>query len=114
MARPPIEPSQRKAHRIVFRLSQKEMLPLAQKAAALDLSANDLARQLTLSRLERMVVEGCTTRDPAVIKQLYHIGHNLNQLVKNAHIFGRVSPRIEVLCERIDALMNEAIRKESE
>ena len=112
MARPRIAPSSRKAHRIVFRLSQAELLPLAQKAAAMDLSVNEAARKLVLSRVERVVVDVGHTHDPALVKQLHHIGHNLNQLVKNAHIFGRVSPRVEQLCDRIDRLMDEVIRKE--
>ena len=47
--------------------------------------------------------------DPVLIKQLYHLGVNLNQLTKNAHIFKRVSPKVEELCHRIEVLMDEAL-----
>ena len=112
MARPKLPPSERKTHRIVFRLTDQEYLPLDQKAAAQSIPTNELARQLTLSKIEKLVVEAQTGANPALLKQLHYIGHNLNQLVKNAHIFGRVSPRIEQLCQRIDTLMDKTIEKE--
>jgi len=112
MARPKIPASERKTHRIVFRLTNGEFLPLDQKAAAQNIPANELARQLTLSKVERLIIKAEGRHDPVLLKQLHYIGHNLNQLVKNAHIFGRVSPRIEQLCERIDSLLDDAIGKE--
>lgn len=112
MARPKLTPSQRKAHRIVFRLTDGEYLPLSQKAAALDLPTNELARDLTLFKVEKLIVEAQGRPSPALLKQLHYIGHNLNQLVKNAHIFGRMSPRIEQLCQRIDTLMDDTLGKE--
>lgn len=112
MARPKLNSSERKAHRIVFRLTDGEFLPLDQKAAAQNIPINELARQLTLSKAEHLIVEVQPGVNPALIKQLYYIGHNLTQLVKNAHIFGRVSPRIDQLCQRIETLMDEAIGKE--
>jgi len=50
--------------------------------------------------------------DPALIVQLNHIGHNLNQLVKNAHTFGHISPEVDRLCRIISDLINQAIEKE--
>lgn len=79
----------------------------------LDLTVNELARELVLSKVDTLIIKAEKKSDPALIKQIYHIGHNLNQLVKNAHIFGRVSPRIEQLCERIEKLMDQALEEES-
>lgn len=114
MARPRKPKSECKRHRIVFRLADQQFLPLVQKAAALNISHHELAHDLTIAKIERLVVKVEGRPDPALVKQLYHIGHNLNQLVKNAHIFGRVSPQIEQLCKRIDALMDQAIGKGNE
>jgi hypothetical protein len=40
------------------------------------------------------------------------IGNNLNQLVHNAHIFGRVSPQVETLCQEIHQVVLEAVKEE--
>lgn len=106
------EPKPRKTRILSFRVTESEFMRLSHKAAAADLPVNALARKLSVSQVEKLVVEASQRHDPALVKQLYYIGHNLNQLVKNAHIFGRVSPRIEELCRRIDALMDEAIKAE--
>lgn len=103
----------RKTRIISFRMTESEFARLAQNAAATKLQPNQLARALALSRIERLVIKASQQRDPALVKQLYHIGHNLNQLVKNAHVFGRISPRIEELCRRIEALMDEAMNEET-
>lgn len=114
MARPRITDEQRKSRFVKYRLSEGDYALLAEKAASADLSVGELARKLALSRVDRLVIEAQAHHDPALVRQLYHIGHNLNQLVKNAHIFGQIQPRVERLCERIDALMDEALGKEVE
>lgn len=108
------EPKSRKTRIISFRVTDSEFMRLSHKAASADLPVNSLARRLTLSQVEKLVIKASRNHDPALVKQLYYIGHNINQLVKNAHIFGRVSPRIEELCRRIDALMDEAMAQEDE
>jgi hypothetical protein len=57
------------------------------------------------------VVKTYRRSDPAFLARLDRIGHNLNQVVKNAHIFGRVSPRIEQLCREIDRIVMQAIEE---
>ncbi len=104
----------RKTRIVSFRLTERDFLRLAHKAASAHLRPGELARRLVLSKLERLVIKTCGQHNPAVVKQLHHIGHNLNQLVKNAHIFGRVSPHIEGLCRRIEAVLDGAIGKEPE
>lgn len=112
MARPHTPDDQRKRRHVRFRLTEAEYLRLEQRAAAAGFSPHELARALTLLKVEHLVVEAQAGPSPAVLKQLHFIGHNINQLVKNAHIFGRVSPRIEHLCQRIEVLMDEVIGKE--
>lgn len=112
MARPRT-PDERRMSRVVrFRLTEGDYSLLARKAESANMSVGELARLLALSRVERLVIEAQATHNPALVRQLYHIGHNLNQLTKNAHIFGRIQPRVAALCERIDALMDEALGKE--
>ena len=110
---PPIKTAIPRKKRIIsYRVNDAEFLRLAQRAAASDMPVNQLARHLALTKIEDIVIEARQSHDPALLKQLYHIGHNLNQLVKNAHIFGRISPRVEQLCERIDKLMDESLSEE--
>ena len=114
MARPTLHKSRVKSRIVSFRLKDAEHMRLAQKAAAANLRINEFARRASLSGGGRMTVKTVKRCDPALVRQLYHIGHNLNQLVKNAHIFGRVSSRVDELCAKIDRLMDEALREEDE
>lgn len=114
MARPRLTQQQRKSRFVRFRVSEADHSRLAECAADAGMSVGELARELALSRVERLVIEAQASHDPALVRQLYHIGHNLNQLTKNAHIFGRIQPRVQALCERIDSLMDEALGKEVE
>lgn len=114
MARPRIPQSRHRSNRIVYRLTDAELLQLAHKAAVLNLRLNECARQLALRSLKKNSVHDSTDSesvkyDPALIQQIHHIGHNLNQLVKNAHIFGRISPQVDGLCARIEQLVDEAL-----
>lgn len=112
MARPTLHRTRLRTRRIVYRLTDTEFLRLSHRAAQLDMRVNEFARMLALEE-DKAASPGTNNRhDPALIRQIYHIGVNLNQLVKNAHIFGRVSPNVEKLCQRIEALMDEAIGKE--
>ena len=109
MARPKLPHTQLRTHRIVYRLTDAEFLRLSHKADDLNMRLNDYARKLALSHTEPVGKQ--TRHDPALVKQLYHIGHNLNQITKAVHL-GRISPQIEQLCQRIETLMDEAIGKE--
>jgi hypothetical protein len=98
-----------KVHTISFRVTEAEFIRLAHRASVVHLPVHQLARQLVLARVKRLVVKTERRTDPMLVKQLYHIGINLNQLAKNSHIFKRVSPQVESLCVRIQALMDEAL-----
>ena len=48
----------------------------------------------------------------ALRKRLDQIGHNLSQIVKNAHLFRQASPLIiEQLCRTIDQIITEALEE---
>ena len=109
MVRPKKKREGRKVHTISFRVTEAEFLRLSHRASVVHLPVHQLARRLVLSRLKRLVVKTNRRTDPVLVKQLYHIGVNINQLAKNSHIFKRVSPQVESLCIRIQALMDEAL-----
>lgn len=109
MGRPKMKNRERKVRTISFRVTEAELMRLAHRAAAANLPVHQLARKLVLMRTKRLVVKTERATDPVLLKQLYHIGVNLNQLAKNSHIFKRVSPQVESLCLRIQALMDEAL-----
>ncbi len=107
MSRPPKE--DRHSRQVIFRLTEAEHDQLAKTAEQAGLGPNELARRLTLKRRTRLLIVTTRRLDPAFLMRLDRIGHNLNQLVKSAHIFGRVSPLIEPLCHTISALMAQAL-----
>lgn len=109
MARPKIHRHHKKGRVISFRATGSQFARLEFNAAAVSLPVNHVARERVLGRAVNPVVRIVPTVDPALIKELHFAGHNLNQLVKNAHIFGRVSPKVEELCSRIDRLIDRAI-----
>ena len=108
MARPQSEKHTHRTRRIIFRITESEYLRIAYQAAAFDLKVNSYARVIALQNKDSFI-NAPLVSNPALIKQLHYIGHNLNQLVKNAHIFGKVSPKIELLIQRIEDLMDQAI-----
>jgi hypothetical protein len=109
MPRPRKNAKSRRNRHVIFRLTDEEYDALCATAERAGLSPNELGRRIVRKRHHRVVVHTYRHYDPAFLKRIDHIGHNLNQLVKNAHIFGRVSPRIEQLCETIDRLVSQAI-----
>lgn len=96
-----------KSRNVSFRLTEAEYAQLAHSAAAADMRPNHLARKLVVSRSAQVSIKTHAACDPALVRQLYHIGHNLNQITKAVHL-GRISPQIETLCQRIEAIMDEA------
>lgn len=109
MSRPTKNADARRSRHVIFRLTNSEYERLSRKAEHSGLSPNELARRLTKKGRRRLVVETSQRCDPAFLKRIDQIGHNLNQLVKNAHIYGRVSPLVTQLCEAIDQIITEAL-----
>lgn len=110
MPRPKKTCSSRRTHIIAFRLNDAEFQKLAITAESANLRTNDLARMIITADTNRITVKPHAVTDPALLKRLDRIGNNLNQLVKNAHIFGRVSPQITELCEQIKAIIEAATK----
>ena len=102
----------RKDRIVSFRVNRTQHARLMFNAAACELSVNELARDRVLIGSRTVILRMTTVADSALIAHLHHIGHNLNQLVKNAHIFGRVSPKVEELCLRIGRIVDQAVEEE--
>jgi len=109
MSRPKKSADTRRSRHVIFRLTAQEYDRLSVVADAAGLSPNELARRLTRKGHDRLVIKTYRHCDPAFLKRIDQIGHNLNQIVKNAHIFGRVSPHIEPLCMTINGIIMQAL-----
>jgi hypothetical protein len=114
MARPTKNADRRLSRHVVFRLTEEEYKSLHDKAVLAGLSTNELARRLTNRGKQKLVVETTKRIDPAFLKRIDRIGQNLNQLVKNAHTFGRISPQVDALATAIDEIIHEALHEELE
>lgn len=112
MARPKKQHDKRKARSVGFRLTETEFAVLTQAAAKANVRPNELARMLALSGERRLSVKVSAACDPALLKRLERIGHNLNQLVRSAHIQGRIPPGIAELCGQIEAIVADALARE--
>lgn len=112
MARPKQQREKRKTRIVSFRLTDAEFALIAQAAAKARLGPNDLSRLATLSGEKRLIVKVAASCDPAFLKRLDQIGNNLNQLVRSAHISGRIPPLIDELCGRIEAIVAEVTAQE--
>jgi hypothetical protein len=114
MARPAKDTEDKRTRQVIFRLTEAEHDLLCDTARQAGLSPNELARRLLCQGRRRLVILTYRSLDPAFLKRIDQIGHNLNQLVKNAHIFGRVSPLIDQLCQTIDGLITEALEEHAD
>ncbi|MFD2255054.1 hypothetical protein ACFSSA_00045 [Luteolibacter algae] len=114
MARPTKNADRRLSRHVVFHLTEEEYKSLHDKAALAGLSTNELARRRTTRGKRKLVVETTKRVDPAFLKRIDRIGQNLNQLVKNAHTFGRLSPQVDALATTIDEIIHEALHENPE
>lgn len=114
MARPKKNAERRLSRHVVFRLTEDEYESLHDKAVLAGLSTNELARRLTNRGKQRLVVKTSKRVDPAFLKRIDRIGQNLNQLVKNAHIYGRISPQVAALATTIDEIIDVALHEDTE
>ncbi|MCH6256795.1 hypothetical protein MLD52_09575 [Puniceicoccaceae bacterium K14] len=112
MPRPKLPPANRKTRNIIFRVSEADYLRLAQNAEAVGMSVHELARMLTFTNEAKITIETHKKTDPVMVKRFDRLANNLNQLVKNSHIFGRISPQVDGLCELIAEIVCEVAEKE--
>lgn len=112
MSRPQKTADNRRSYQVIFRLNRREHDLLHHKAELAGLSPNGLARRFTCNGSKTLVIRTSQRCDPAFLKRLDQIGHNLNQLVKNAHIFGRVSPQVDLLCGKINRVIDDALKED--
>ncbi len=114
MARPKQSREKRRTRVVSFRLTDDEFAELALAAAKSQVQLGELARLMTLSTGKRLVIRVSAACDPALLKQLERIGHNLNQLVRSAHFQGRVPPGVAELCIQIEVIVAKAHAQEWE
>jgi hypothetical protein len=73
---------------------------------------NELARRLTRRGRHRLVIHTSRRHDPAFIAQIRALGNNLNQIALRSNLTGRVSPKVESLCDEIRRVMLDAAQAE--
>ncbi|WP_411845634.1 hypothetical protein AAFN60_18625 [Roseibacillus persicicus] len=102
----------RRRHQVIFRLNDIEYEPLRVRAEQCGLTTNEFARALARTPDGRVTLQVASRFDPLYLAQVKRIGQNLNQLVHNAHIFGRLSPRVEMLCNDINDIVINAAKEQ--
>lgn len=112
MARPPKTSDKRRCRQVIFRLTEREYDCLRDKADRAGLPPNELARRLTSKGRRHLVIKTTHHADPALLKRIDKIGHNLNQLVKRAHMFGSIDPEIRGLCKIIKQVVTRTIEED--
>ena len=101
MPRPAKSPASIASKYVSFRLTEAEYAVLEATACRAGLGVNELVRRLARRSGGRVIIHTTKRYDPAFIAQVRAIGTNLNQLTHNAHIYGRISPKIGEICDEI-------------
>ena len=109
MSRPRKQSVSRLSRQIAVRLTEAEHAELLELAGRAGVRPAELARLLIRKRRGKVSFDLSPTPCPSILKRLDRIGWNLNQLVKNAHIFKRVSPNVERLCDEIRSIVESAV-----
>lgn len=99
----------KRSRQVSFRLTEAEYQRLAAVAERVGVRPNDMARTFVTKRDHEITAAPDHSYDPAVVKRLDRVGWNLNQLVRNAHIYKSVPPTAAQLCEEIRALVKAAV-----
>ena len=107
--RPPKDSKERRSRQISYRLTEAEFRPLEAVAQRTGVRVNELARRLTVQGKVEAEQAASHAADPALIKRLDRVGWNLNQIVKNAHIYKNVPPVATEVCEEIRAIIKAAV-----
>lgn len=91
----------KRSRNVSFRLTEAEFEQLRIEAEKIGLSVNELSRSFARTPKGRITVNVGKKVDAAYLAQLKKIGNNLNQMVKNSHIFGRPSEKLEQVCDEV-------------
>lgn len=100
-------------HQVIFRLTGDEYAQLEAVAARAGLRVNELARRLTRRGRHRLIIHTSRRHDPAFIAQIRALGNNLNQIAMRANLTGRVSPKVESVCDEIRRMVLSAVEGET-
>jgi hypothetical protein len=109
MSRPRIAEANKRIHPVTFWLNDDEYAHLQAAAQRSGLRVNELARRLTRRGQHRLVIQTTRRHDPAYIAQIRALGNNLNQIAMRANLTGRVSSKLENLCEEIRRIVLAAV-----
>ncbi len=105
MNQPTAKTTRKKSRSVIFRLTDEEYSRLEIEAGKIGLTVNELARSFARTPKGRITVNVTQQMNPAYIAQLKRIGNNLNQMTKNANIFGRPSENLENICHEIRSII---------
>lgn len=109
MSRPRKAEAAKRTHPVTFWLNDEEFTQLEAAAQRSGLRVNELARRLTRRGPHRLVIQTTRRHDPAYIAQIRALGNNLNQIAMRANLTGRVSSKLENLCDEIRRLVLAAV-----
>jgi len=109
MTRPRKTSDAQQSRQVIFRLTAHEYEQLETVAARAGLRVNELARRLARRGQHRLVIQTTRRHDPAFIAQIRALGNNLNQIALRANLTGRVSPKVESLCDEIRRVVLSAV-----
>jgi hypothetical protein len=97
------------SRQVSFRLTESEYQRLTAFAERAGVHTNEMARIFTTKGDHEITISHSHSLDPAVVKRLDRIGWNLNQLVKNAHIYQNVPPAAAEVCGEIRDIVKAAV-----
>lgn len=97
---------------VSFRVSEARYADVEAIASRAGMRVNELARRLFHRGSRRVTVQVTRRVDPALITELRYIGNNLNQVVRNIHLRGRIPSKLEDLCAEIQRIVVAAAQDE--
>jgi len=105
MARPKIDPTERRTAQVSVAVSPAEMAALQEKAARAGMNVTAFARAAALSR--KLPTAPASSVDFETRQELRRIGVNLNQIAKALNARREALPAsLVATCEKLDALFD--------
>jgi uncharacterized protein (DUF1778 family) len=108
MARPRKSDSASRSLRLIVRLTDEEMAAIRAAAQAAGLRVSEFIRRAALDR--KIVVRQESAYGVSLAHQLRHLGINLNQLTKLAHVNGEFPRDLDSALRKVELLLDRIIR----
>jgi len=106
MARPKKAAAESRGKSIAFRVTPEEKASIDARAAQAGMMRSDFVREMAMTG--KVVVRQSKNPNFQLINELNKIGVNLNQLVHNAHIYGRMPKTLPGVLAEIERLVVQA------